>query len=528
MKKRFDLSQRRWLLLLPLGGFLSALCVMVPALGFLQWVAMVPALCYLMRRIEQGNIRLRRLYGIGFLYFYAYYLTHWFWFVSLYPLDFVGFSPDVAVFAIAFCWFGLALLQALLASLMLPIAGALFRTSFFEKRQYLFPFLYAGAYALVEWGQTLTWMGVPWGRLALGQVDCGVFFNAAALFGPYAIAFFIVAVNGCIAYALLHTDRIRLMAICGAAVFGFHLTAGIVGYALAQSGDQAPVRVVAVQANLGSRERADEDPYTVYREYVRDAAESGADIVLLPETFIATSITEKNKLGKAVSSWADTYNVTLICGAFYNNNGNRYNALFTVHPDGTISEQVYCKQRLVPFGEFVPMRAFIQTVIPPLAEIGMLSSGDLTPGEDSGIMDTEHGKVGSLICFDSIYETLTLDAVRDGAELICLSTNDSWFGDSVGVHMHHRQAQLRAVESGRYIVRSAATGISSVIAPDGNVIDSQPPLTSGAVSATVYTRTDRTLYSYIGNTFVYLLIAAEAALALLPLVKKLKNRKSKD
>ncbi|MBR6728009.1 MAG: hypothetical protein IKM08_07420, partial [Clostridia bacterium] len=174
------MEKKRWLWLLPLGGVLSALCVIASPLGFLQWIAMIPALFYLFWRIEQREVRLRRLYRFGFLYFYPYYLVQWFWFVELYPLDFVGFSPDVAVFAIAFCWFGLALLQALLASLMLPVVGGLFRTRFFAGRGFLLPFLYAAAYTVAEWAQTLTWAGVPWGRLALGQVDCGVFFNTAA------------------------------------------------------------------------------------------------------------------------------------------------------------------------------------------------------------------------------------------------------------------------------------------------------------------------------------------------------------
>ena len=98
--------------------------------------------------------------------------------------------------------------------------------------------------------------------------------------------------------------------------------------------------------------------------------------------------------------------------------------------------------------------------------------------------------------------------MRDGAELICLPTNDSWFLDSAAAYMHHAQARLRAIESGRYIVRAADTGISSVIAPDGSVEAELAPLTEGVSIATVYPTTARTLYSYIGNTFVYLLLTA--------------------
>ena len=106
------------------------------------------------------------------------------------------------------------------------------------------------------------------------------------------------------------------------------------------------------------------------------------------------------------------------------------------------------------------MRDVIMMLVPPLAELSALE-GDLTPGADAALFDLPEemadGKVGSLICFDSIYEELTLDSVRHGANLMIVSSNDSWFYDSAGVYQHQAQAQLRAIESGRSIARAANT-----------------------------------------------------------------------
>ena len=157
-------------------------------------------------------------------------------------------------------------------------------------------------------------------------------------------------------------------------------------------------------------------------------------------------------------------NATVVVGGFVEGEELDENSLIFVSPDGSIEEKVYSKRHLVPFGEYVPLRKLITTLIPPLAEISMLSE-DLAPGTDSNVVDTAAGKLGGLICFDSIYETIALDSVRDGAEIIVLGTNDSWFLDSAAVYMHNAQAKLRAVETGRYIVRSANTGISSIIDP---------------------------------------------------------------
>ena len=124
---------------------------------------------------------------------------------------------------------------------------------------------------------------------------------------------------------------------------------------------------------------------------------------------------------------------------------------------------------------------------------------------------------------------MTLDSVRDGAEILVLPTNDSWFTDSAAVYMHSSQARLRAIESGRWIVRAADTGISSVIDPRGESHEELAPLIEGVSIYTAYANDTRTLYSYIGNSLVYLLIAALAALPTSELIYYLiRNRQEKS
>ena len=141
-------------------------------------------------------------------------------------------------------------------------------------------------------------------------------------------------------------------------------------------------------------------------------------------------------------------------------------------------ETVYSKQKPVPFGEFVPYRELVMLLVPPLADIGMLEN-DLLVGDRSEVFDLGVGRVGSLICFDSIYESTALDSVRRGAQLLAVSTNDSWFQDSRGVWMHNAQSSLRAIETGRYVVRAGNTGVSSVIDPTGQVTAELDPLLTG-------------------------------------------------
>jgi len=163
-------------------------------------------------------------------------------------------------------------------------------------------------------------------------------------------------------------------------------------------------------------------------------------------------------------------------------------------------------------------------LLPPLANVGMLDE-DLLAGETSAVIPTESGNVGCGICFDSIYETIIIDSVRNGAELIAISTNDSWFSNSAALDMHNSQSRLRAIETGRYVVRSANTGISSVIDPLGNVKEELGALKSGYVISDVRLKNGTTLYTVIGNAFVYLCMAFCVAITICGFCQKLQNNK---
>ena len=100
------------------------------------------------------------------------------------------------------------------------------------------------------------------------------------------------------------------------------------------------------------------------------------------------------------------------------------------------------------------------------------------------------------------------------AAVRAVSTNDSWFQDSRGVWMHNAQSSLRAIETGRYVVRAGNTGVSSVIDPTGQVTAELDPLLTGYVPGTVRLCEERTLYTRIGNLFAYLCAALCAAAVL--------------
>lgn len=531
LERLTDRKYKKFALLL-IGAVLTGLTLVFPAIGLLEWVTMIPVGIFLLSQASKDEYRLRSMYGYGFFFFMCFYVVVFHWFVNLYPLDFIeGMTKPAAIAVVLAGSLGLSALQALFGGLVFVLARLIFKTRLMREKQFLRPFVAAGLWAVYEWTQTLGWWGVPWGRLALGQSRYVVGLQTASLFGSYFITFALVCVNFCIAYAILHADKIKLMSICAASVLLFQYGVGTLLYFIPVDSEQT-VRVAAIQGNIASNEKWSFDSrdrtFEVYEEYTLRAAEEGAEIVVFPETALPYNIKESNGYGRWCSELARKADVTLLVGGFTDSDtGEELNSLVCVLPDGSFHDTVYSKRRLVPFGEFVPMRKLFETLIPPLAEL-VMSDDDIAAGEGAQVVALEKVNIGSLICFDSIYENLSRDSVLDGAELICLSTNDSWFTDSAALYMHNAQAQLRAIENGRYVLRAANTGITTVISAKGDVKEQTEPLVEDMVVSDVHVNTHSTLYTLTGNFFVF--VAATLLLLVLAFdtANRIKQRKTNN
>lgn len=502
----------RWLIL-PLGGILFALTVIFPQIGVFEWIALIPALLSLLTLTADPSVKYRRLYGLGLGFFWPFFAVSFHWFFYMYPLDFAGMTHAASAVVVSVACLGLSLFQALGAALLFPLMGKAVRGKWLSRHTLLHPLLFACLWTSLEWWQAHSgWSGVPWARLAIGQAEQILNLQSASVFGSYFITFLIVAVNGILAYLFLHPSKRVLCGALAAGLFFGNLGFGAIRMASVKDEGTA-VKVAAIQGNKGSLENWSfstvDEVMDIYGELSREAAARGAEIIVWPETCIPVNIDRSSSVYEYVTGLAKDCGVPLLCGLFTQveeGSAADYNSIIVALPDGTVHDTVYNKRNPVPFGEFVPFRELVMTLIPPLAEINTLDE-DIPAGEDSVVFDLDVGNVGSLICFDSIYERNAMDSIQNGAQLLAVSTNDSWFLDSRGVWMHHAQSQLRAIETGRCVVRSANTGVSSVIDAKGMVLDSLAPLKTGYVLAEVRLSDRVTAYSIIGNVFAYACLA---------------------
>ena len=328
------------------------------------------------------------------------------------------------------------------------------------------------------------------------------------------VTFIIAAINGLLAFSLLsllsgNGRGARLAAFLSASVFLLNFSLSAFAYCLPCK-EEGEICAAVLQGNFSSSEKwgGTEELLDTYATLAKEAAAQGAELIVWPETAIPYGLMSDSYTVSSIKRLAQETGATHIVGAFsyeYDADGDRLrrNSLYLFRPDGSIAEEVYHKRHLVPFGEYVPMEGIIRVLFPFLSELEMLDDGSsLIAGDSPALFEEGWGTVGGLICFDSIYPSLSRDSVQAGAELLVLGTNDSWFFDSAAVYQHNGQAILRAVENGRALVRAANTGVSSIISAKGEVLTEIEPLVASQATATISLSSGNTLYTVIGDAFV--------------------------
>jgi apolipoprotein N-acyltransferase len=187
-----------------------------------------------------------------------------------------------------------------------------------------------------------------------------------------------------------------------------------------------------------------------------------------------------------------------------------FNAAFMLRPDGTTAA-VYRKIHLVPWGEYVPLRDWLTFVGPLVKAIGR----GFDAGDTVTLLPLGSHRVSTAICYEIIYPELVRQFVAEGSELLTTITNDSWFGRSSAPYQHFEQASLRAIEEGRYLVRSANTGVSGIVDPYGHVLQRSDIFQPALIVGDVRLLKTPTIYARIGDVFAYASAILTIALVLM-------------
>jgi apolipoprotein N-acyltransferase len=520
-----------WLLVLLSAG-LQVLIFPLPDFYILCWIAMAPLLIGLLRARQPNTLQLQegikllpanpwQAFLLGYVCGILWYAGTCYWIYST-MRQYGGVNAPAALgLLLLFCMY-LAIYHGIFGLLVSLLAG----NSPFSRRALL---LAPPLWVAVELARTRI-TGFPWDLLGIAQVDNIPLSHISTVTGVYGISFEIMVVNAALAAAfLVHRDKRKplLLAALGAAVV---LQAGrwIIPPTLPTDRTAA-----LLQQNIPILEGAD---WT--KEYFDDTLlelslislkpfspnSTGQDpgakmprpsLIAWPES-PAPFYTSDPVFRNAVTNLARESQSWIVAGGLGTRNASQnperetefYNSASLINPSGEWVAR-YDKVHLVPFGEYVPFRHLF------FFAAGLTKNvGDFSRGTSRAPLEADGSKLGVFICYESIFPDEVRQFAANGAQVFVNVSNDGWYGDSGAYAQHLKQARMRAVENGRWLLRDTNNGVTASIDPFGRVVASAPRKIRTVLVAPFALSNVTTFYTRHGDLFAYL-CAIISALALL-------------
>jgi apolipoprotein N-acyltransferase len=230
-----------------------------------------------------------------------------------------------------------------------------------------------------------------------------------------------------------------------------------------------------------------------------------------PAPFWATDLHLRTTLAD-IARATDSYIIAGTIGIEHTGEANRrpdiYNSASVIAPNGAWIER-YDKIHLVPFGEYVPFASALSFARTLTHEVGTFSQGHRRDPLTVGDM-----KVGTFICYESIFPNEVRQFANNGGEVFVNISNDSWFGDTGAPRQHLNMARMRAVENNRWLLRDTNSGVTAVVDPYGRIVAEVPRNQRAGLQASFGLEQFTTFYTRHGDWFP-LLCAIVTVLGLL-------------
>ncbi len=355
--------------------------------------------------------------------------------------------------------------------------------------------------SLAEFARAYVLTGFPWAGLAQVWVDT----RAAQMLawgGPHLVA--LLSTGAALAAGQLLVSpwslRRTILGLLPAACF---VGGGYVADHLQPQPTETGKVVRLIQPNAPQHQKWDPDYVWQFfeRQLVLTAQGDRPDLIVWPETSVPQWLNNADPLLQQVAAAAGGTPVAL--GIRRAHGPRIFNSLLYLDETGA-QASVYDKHHLVPFGEYVPFGDI-------LAKFGIYGfAANAGQGFSAGIGPAlvsmgALGKALPLICYEAVFPQ-DLNAAPERADFILQITNDAWFGARSGPYQHLAQARMRAIEQGVPLMRAANTGVSAVIDPRGQVVDSLPLGVSGLLDVPLPAPFSPTVYARFGDLPVFILL----------------------
>jgi len=423
-----------------ISGLLTGLSFNLPNFSFLVWFSITPFIY----AISRGRLRIGILSGIIFaLSFYGLTL---FWVVNVTKLGLVLLLFYLSIYIIIFSLFGKKLYRKSLRLITLPCL-----------------------WVILEFLKEIIWCGFGWANLGYSQFESFYLIQIADLAGTKLISFLIVMVNILILEVFLFLrkrdrDPETRKNIFKKVIFIFFVFAIFFSYSAYRLGslkESGYHKISVVQPNIPQELKW--EPFSRFKivKVLNDLAEGTEkdSLVIFPEASWPLIVNQDNFYELEQFIWG--LNRDVLIGAVVESDGEFFNEALLFDQEAELID-IYQKIKLVPFGEYVPLREF-------LAFISVFNSiGDISRGDKLVSFSHKEKRFAVLICFEDIFPKHVMRFARDNDFLVNI-TNDAWFKGEPQARQHLSIMALRAVENRISIIRSANTGISGWVSFKGEV-----------------------------------------------------------
>ena len=362
----------------------------------------------------------------------------------------------------------------------------------------------AALWVVLEWLRSVIFGGFPWLPLAASQWERPLVLQSASYAGAWSVSFLLIYFN-LAAAAYVHriffegASGLRkrspefMVALMLLVCCSFPFLAESMGQQR-----QKLARITVVQPYIPQNEKWDAARASQVLHTIEDttfaANKAGRpDFIVWPESVVPWPLYRDPNVQLWLESVAKRTGRPLLLGTIYTQLPPGaaaplwYNGAVVVDPVTGVSPDVYAKRKLVPFGEYIPMRSLLGWM-----ERFVPIDGDFTPGTDARPLLLPAGpnkvRVGVLICYEDVFAQFARDSVRSGAEMLAVLTNDAWYGEGGAAYQHAASSVLRAVETRRPVIRSGNGGWSGWIDEFGNI-----RATLRNEDGSIFFRGDRTL-----------------------------------
>lgn len=354
--------------------------------------------------------------------------------------------------------------------------------------------LLPGSIVLLEWVRGWLFTGFPWLSLGYGQI-AGPLAGYAPILGVHGVSL-LVALSGGLLWCVIVWRAPRARIGAGGALAALWI--GGAGLSAIDWTEPAgpPLTASVLQANIPQAIKWDPEASLMIAEtYLELTLEHlDSDLIVWPETALPDFLHQiRMPLLDPLAERAHAEGAEIVLGlpVMDLESGRYFNGLLAIGS----REDLYAKRHLVPFGEFLPFKSWLG----PLVELFEVPMSDFSSGDDRRpLLNVGAHRVGVSICYEDAFPAEVIEALPEAAYLINVS-NDAWFGDSLAPYQHLEIARMRALETGRDLIRATNTGISAIIDYRGRLIDILPAFVRGAVTTEIQPRQGATPFSRFGN-----------------------------